>query len=634
MEENLMQISDQGDAVMKKEKRADSSGDEEVAGRREEVAAPEVEEKRPDRENDDMKPSSPGKKDLSSNKQVSVKTDTERFSSIEPDYSMASSSSRKEQDDQLESAKAEMGEVREENQRLKMYLNRIMKDYQNLQMQFYDIVRPDAKKSTATTNNDHQEVEELELVSLTLGRFSSDSRKDDKKRTSGQGKEEERGKEGLSLGLDYKFVASKSDTDDEALPNRSPANSSQEPKEEETWPPSKVLKTIRSGDDEALQQNPVKKARVCVRARCDTPTMNDGCQWRKYGQKIAKGNPCPRAYYRCTVAPSCPVRKQVQRCAEDMSILITTYEGTHNHPLPMSATAMASTTSAAASMLLSGSSSSSQPGSNAPPTSNTIPANLHGLNFYLSDNSKSKFYLPNSSLSAASSHPTITLDLTSTPSSSSSFPFNRFSSAHPTTARYPSTSLSFGSSESNTMSWGNGLLSYGSTQPYMKNQIGALNIGRPPAMENSIYQSFIQKNNLNPPQQPLPTDTIAAATKAITADPNFQSALAAALTSIIGAGNNGGVTQPAGESLAQKLKCGEQTFPVASSYSQTVKGNGCASSFLNKSPSTSSQPGSLMFLPSSLPFTTPKSASASPDKDGEAWKVEVQDWFFHKFIWS
>ncbi|XP_073271690.1 probable WRKY transcription factor 40 [Primulina huaijiensis] len=65
--------------------------------------------------------------------------------------------------------------------------------------------------------------------------------------------------------------------------------------------------------------------------------VKDGYHWRKYGQKVTRDNPCPRAYFKCSFAPSCPVKKKVQRSIENQSIVVATYEGEHNHPPPLKA---------------------------------------------------------------------------------------------------------------------------------------------------------------------------------------------------------------------------------------------------------------------------------------------------------
>ncbi|KAF9612681.1 hypothetical protein IFM89_003156 [Coptis chinensis] len=78
----------------------------------------------------------------------------------------------------------------------------------------------------------------------------------------------------------------------------------------------------------------VKEPKVVVQASDDVWISGDGYRWRKYGQKMVKGNPNPRSYYKCTSA-GCPVRKHVERATDDTATIMVTYEGKHDHDMPV-----------------------------------------------------------------------------------------------------------------------------------------------------------------------------------------------------------------------------------------------------------------------------------------------------------
>ncbi|KAJ6322239.1 hypothetical protein OIU77_012168 [Salix suchowensis] len=92
-------------------------------------------------------------------------------------------------------------------------------------------------------------------------------------------------------------------------------------------------------------QKRLREPRFAFMTKSEVDHLDDGYRWRKYGQKAVKNSPLSkevingycfscRSYYRCTSA-GCGVKKRVERSSDDPSIVVTTYEGQHIHPSPV-----------------------------------------------------------------------------------------------------------------------------------------------------------------------------------------------------------------------------------------------------------------------------------------------------------
>lgn len=124
-----------------------------------------------------------------------------------------------------------------------------------------------------------------------------------------------------------------------------------ETRESQDEPDAKRRITEARVSEQAASHRTVTEPKIIVQTTSEVDLLDDGYRWRKYGQKVVKGNPYPRSYYKCTYQ-GCNVRKHIERAASDPKAVVTTYEGKHNHDVPAARTSSHNTANSSSSSQL------------------------------------------------------------------------------------------------------------------------------------------------------------------------------------------------------------------------------------------------------------------------------------------